>query len=132
MKWAIWTIAWAAFSLIGFLSRNSAQITQTNPRFPQQYGSWGFDLMGRDMTVKPGDNFFCYADGGYLNQLVIPADRSGYSTATVLTEASETAVYSILQDTAKAHHSAPNGEYVLLRSVQSDGAHYRTPAATRF
>jgi hypothetical protein len=52
----------------------------------RQFGAWGFDLNARDLTAKPGDNFYRYANGSYLNRLTIPADRSGYSTATILTE----------------------------------------------
>ena len=44
-------------------------------------GAWGYDLAGRDPAVKPGDNFFLYANGNYLKTLVIPptgraSDRS--------------------------------------------------------
>src|ERR1051326_6726714 len=31
-----------------------------------QYGSWGFDLSGEDTSVKPGDDFFRYANGHWL------------------------------------------------------------------
>lgn len=64
----------------------------------RQLGSWGFDLKGRDLTAKPGDNFYRYANGSYLDRLTIPPDRSGYSTATILTEASQAKLYYILKD----------------------------------
>lgn len=40
------------------------------------WGSWGFDLSTRDQTVKPGDDFFRYAVGGWLKTTEIPADRT--------------------------------------------------------
>ena len=27
------------------------------------FGPWGFDLSARDLSVKPGDDFFAYANG---------------------------------------------------------------------
>ncbi|MGA7928373.1 MAG: M13 family metallopeptidase [Candidatus Sulfotelmatobacter sp.] len=63
-------------------------------------GAGGLDLNGRDTAVRPGDNFFRYADGRYLDQLVIPPDRSGYSTGSVLTDTSEAKVRALLEAAA--------------------------------
>lgn len=60
-------------------------------------GAGGLDLSARDTAVRPGDNFFRYANGRYLDRLVIPPDRSGYSTASVLTDAAETKVRTLLE-----------------------------------
>ncbi|CAN5405886.1 M13 family metallopeptidase [soil metagenome] len=43
-----------------------------------RYGTWGFDLTGRDTSVNPGDSFFRYANGAALDRTVIPADRTSY------------------------------------------------------
>lgn len=40
------------------------------------WGTWGFDLTTRDTAVKPGDDFFRYAVGGWLKAAEIPADRT--------------------------------------------------------
>ncbi len=40
------------------------------------FGTWGVDLAGMDQSVKPGDDFFEYVNGGWLKTAVIPADRS--------------------------------------------------------
>jgi putative endopeptidase len=37
---------------------------------------WGVDLSYVDKTVKPGDDFFAYANAGWLGKAEIPADRS--------------------------------------------------------
>ena len=42
------------------------------------YGSFGFDETGMDRTVKPGDNFYGYANGGWDKVTQIPQDRSSY------------------------------------------------------
>ncbi len=40
------------------------------------FGAWGVDLTGMDTSVKPGDDFFSYANGTWYKNAVIPADRS--------------------------------------------------------
>jgi len=37
---------------------------------------WGFDLSGMDRSVKPGDDFFEYANGNWFKRTTIPADRT--------------------------------------------------------
>ena len=54
-----------------------------------RYGTWGFDLSGRDTSVRPGDDFFRYANGAYVDALVIPADRTRYGSFDLLSQLSE-------------------------------------------
>jgi putative endopeptidase len=42
----------------------------------QQFGAWGVDLSAMDTSIRPGDNFFQYANGGWNKRTSIPADRS--------------------------------------------------------
>ena len=35
-----------------------------------QLGKWGVDLSSMDKSVKPGDNFFNYVNGGWLKTAV--------------------------------------------------------------
>ena len=58
----------------------------------------GFDLAGRDTMVKPGDSFFRYANGTFVDQLAIPADRTSYGSFVKLAELSETRVHGILDE----------------------------------
>ncbi len=41
-----------------------------------QFGTWGVDLTARDLSVKPGDDFFMYANGTWYKNVVIPSDRA--------------------------------------------------------
>ena len=68
-------------------------------------GEWGFDLAGRNTTVKPGDDFFAYANGTYLEKTQIPADRTWYGTVNVLRDLSEARVHAML-DAAAANAPA--------------------------
>ena len=64
------------------------------------FGTWGFDLAGRDLSVKPGDDFYRYADGTYIDHLTIPADRSRYGSFDILRELSDARVHGILEEMA--------------------------------
>jgi len=54
-----------------------------------KFGTWGFDLAGRDLSVAPGDDFFRYANGLAFDRLVIPADRTSYGSFAILRELSD-------------------------------------------
>jgi len=54
-----------------------------------------------DTKIPPGDNFFRYANGRYLDRLVIPPDRSGYSTSSALTDAAQAKVRALLEAAAQ-------------------------------
>ncbi len=42
------------------------------------------DLTARDTTVRPQDNFFLYANGGWIKKAVIPASQSSWGLASIL------------------------------------------------
>lgn len=56
------------------------------------YGTWGFDLEGRDTSVRPGDSFMRYANGAALDRLQIPSDRTSYGSFNLLRELSDNRV----------------------------------------
>jgi putative endopeptidase len=64
------------------------------------YGTWGFDLAGRDLSVKPGDDFYRYADGTYVDHLMIPPDKSRFGSFDILSQLSEARVHAILEEMA--------------------------------
>src|SRR3569833_3676201 len=41
------------------------------------YGTWGGALEDMDRSVKPGDDFFEFAEGTWLKNHPIPADKTG-------------------------------------------------------
>ena len=53
-----------------------------------RYGTWGFDLSGMDRSVKPGDDFFKFANGKWDERTVIPSDRTRYGNFDKLRELS--------------------------------------------
>ena len=44
------------------------------------------DVAGMDKSVNPGDDFFAYANGGWIKATEIPADRSVYGVDTIIEE----------------------------------------------
>ncbi|MDB6077792.1 MAG: peptidase [Akkermansiaceae bacterium] len=67
----------------------------------QRFGTWGFDLSGRNETVKPGDDFYEYASGKFVERTVIPPDRVRFGNFDALSLLSEARVRGILEEAAK-------------------------------
>ena len=63
-------------------------------------GTFGFDTAGMDRSVMPGDNFFDYASGQWVAKTEIPADRSSYSSFTLLTENALARTRAIIDESA--------------------------------
>ena len=63
-------------------------------------GTWGFDLSGRDAAASPGQSLFGYANGGYMEKLVIPADRSSFGAFNVLDELSRDRMRAVIETAA--------------------------------
>jgi len=74
-----------------------ASITWAEGPAATRFGSWGFDLAGRDPAVKPGVDFYRFANGQYLQHLAIPPDRSRYGMFDELSAQSEERVHGILE-----------------------------------
>jgi putative endopeptidase len=62
-----------------------------------QIGAWGVDLSSRDPGVKPGDDFFRYANGRWLDTNPIPPDRAHWGIFDELQERSLAQVRDILE-----------------------------------
>ena len=60
--------------------------TTAPPKEHAQYGAFGLDLSEHDTTVKPGNDFFQYADGHWLQTNSIPADRARWGVFDELDE----------------------------------------------
>ncbi|MBW3558661.1 MAG: peptidase M13 [Proteobacteria bacterium] len=63
-----------------------------------RFGTWGFDLAGMDRTVKPGQDFYTFANGTWDKNTPIPADRSSYGNFAALREISDARTRAILDE----------------------------------
>ncbi|HEY2140381.1 MAG TPA: M13 family metallopeptidase N-terminal domain-containing protein, partial [Chthoniobacterales bacterium] len=66
-----------------------------------QYGTWGFDTAGADLKAKPGDDFFRYANGAWLDRVQIPADKPAYSLRLAMSDLTEQRLHDLMEETAK-------------------------------
>jgi endothelin-converting enzyme/putative endopeptidase len=64
------------------------------------YGSFGVDLAQMDTSVQPGDDFYRYVNGKWLDSFPMPADRASYGTGTVVFEKTEADLHAILDELA--------------------------------
>ena len=65
-----------------------------------RYGTWGVDLKAQDAQVKPGDDFWSFANGGWAARTAIPDDKGGVGYGNLLTDEAEVNVRKILDDMA--------------------------------
>jgi len=70
---------------------------QTAPK----YGTFGIDLTTKSESVKPGDDFWTYANGGWAAKTEIAADRASAGYSVKLVDEAEVNVRAILDEMAK-------------------------------
>src|SRR5207237_7606719 len=80
------------FSLAGAFAQPSGK---------PQYGVWGFDIAGADLKTKPGDDFFRYANGTWLDRIQIPADKPGYSLRLAMSDLTEQRLHDLMEGRAR-------------------------------
>lgn len=113
-------LAGAALALVLTAPALAADAPSDAPRM----GAWGFDLAGRDLAVSPGQDFFDYANGAYVRDLVIPSDRTSFGSFDRLRELSTARMQAVVQ-TAAADTSAKGDQAklgALYRSFMDEAA----------
>src|SRR5262249_45679762 len=97
-----------------------------------QYGHWGFDAAAVDSRIKPGDDFFRYANGAWLDKTPIPQDKPGFSLRLQMTDRTEARLHDMMEALAKSSghsHSTLEGKvgafysaFMAEKRVESLGA----------
>jgi predicted metalloendopeptidase/predicted small secreted protein len=77
-----------------------AQTNASAAAAPAKLGTFGIDLTAKDESVHPGDDFFQFVNGGWLERTEIPADRSRYGSFNVLADQAEIRVREIIEESA--------------------------------
>jgi putative endopeptidase len=84
-----------------------------------QAAAWqGLDVAEMDAAVAPGNDFFSFANGGWLKSTEIPADRSSYGSGEILTELTTKRVNELLAHVA-AQPALPGSEAQQVRDFYS-------------
>ena len=65
-----------------------------------EIGAWGFDIAGKDNAVRPGDDFFRYSGGGWMQRETLPADRTRWGTFDKLADRAALDTRKIIEDLA--------------------------------
>jgi endothelin-converting enzyme/putative endopeptidase len=89
-------------------SSTAAQATRPGAR----YGSFGVDLNARDTAIKPGQDFWRYANNRWFQSNPIPADRNSWGVGTVLGEEVEGQLRTILQEAGSRAATDPKARQV--------------------
>src|SRR3954465_13485176 len=63
-----------------------------------RYGTWGVPPADMDAKVKPGDDFFEFAEGTWLRNHPIPADKTGAGYNYELPDEIEQQVRALVED----------------------------------
>ncbi|WP_312598777.1 M13-type metalloendopeptidase [Brevundimonas sp.] len=100
------------------------------PGAPSPFGTWGFDLAGRDTAVKPGDDFNEYANGTYLRTTEIPADKARFGPFDVLYENAQAQLKAIIEASASNPVNANAQKVGALYASFMDEARVNQLAAT--
>jgi putative endopeptidase len=74
---------------------------------PAETPDTGISIPAMDPAVRPGDNFYLYANGTYVSQTKLPSDRAALSVFNTLGDLSYKQVASIIEDASKSN--APDG-----------------------
>ena len=87
---------WTAGAAVALLCVSALAVEQT----ALHYGAWGFDATGEDRSVKPGDDFFRFANGGWLDRTPIPADKTIFGLRALMTDLTEARLHALMEAAA--------------------------------
>ncbi|MGB9432929.1 MAG: M13 family metallopeptidase [Candidatus Acidiferrum sp.] len=69
----------------------------------------GIAIANIDRSVKPGDDFYLYANGEWIKRTEIPPDRAGIGVFTKLDEVSSKRTAALIEEAAKSNAAAGSG-----------------------
>lgn len=81
------------------------------------FGDWGFDMAGRDTSVAPGDDFYRFANGLFLDALEIPSDRTRYGAFDMLRELSDNRMRALVEEFAAAEDLDPASDEARVAAL---------------
>lgn len=111
MKIHLVLIAGAAM-LVGCGPQDAADVTTSEPQISLNSG---IDLEGMDRSIRPQDDFFGYANNGWLKDVEIPADQSSWGSFNILYDNGlgqlQTIIEAAAADVADSESGARIGNY---------------------
>jgi endothelin-converting enzyme/putative endopeptidase len=107
---------------------------------PKQPAAHGIVVANMDPSVKPGNDFYLYANGGWIARTKIPADRAGIGLFTALAEKSRRNVAALVETAARSNAPAGSNDrkiadlyasYMNSKAVDSLGLRPLQPELAR-
>jgi putative endopeptidase len=99
--------------MLRFLARNAVAFSllalATPTAFSQDTATpetHGIVIANMDRSVKPGDDFYLYANGDWIKRTEIPADRGRVSVVTPLVDRTDKRVADLITEAAKGGAAA--------------------------
>ena len=104
-------------------AEETAEAADAAAKDAAELGTYGFDSDGMDPSVKPGDDFFEFANGAWLKKTDIPSDKSNYGMFTALADLSKERVKAVLEAEKDSGTKAGNAytSYVDADRVEALG-----------
>ncbi len=90
-------------------------------------GTFGFDETGMDRSVAAGDNFFAFADGGWVKRTEIPNDKPSFGAFDTLADLSQMRTRGLLEAAAKNPASKIGNAYAAYLDTATIEAKGLTP-----
>ncbi|MBV9045653.1 MAG: hypothetical protein JO294_11055, partial [Alphaproteobacteria bacterium] len=87
------------------------------PAAKPELGAWGVDLSAMDTSVKPGDNFFRFVNGKWLDKTEIPPERSSIGAFQLLRILSEKRMKELVADLQVKPYASLSPEEKKLRDL---------------
>ena len=66
----------------------------------------GISLSSIEASIRPGDNFYLYANGDWITRTVLPPDRTSVGVTDLLIDRSDERVSSIIEEVSKSNPAA--------------------------
>jgi putative endopeptidase len=90
----------------------------------------GIQIANMDRSVKPGDNFYLYANGNWIKRTEIPNDRAGVGVFSVLDDLANKRTADLIEEVSKSNGAAGSPQrkiadlfnsYVDEKAIESKG-----------
>ena len=85
-------------------------VSRTSP--PSEAAAKGIDLAAMDRSVAPGDDFYAYVNGAWLQATPIPPDKASYGIDTILADATRRRTVALIQAAASRSNESEDARKI--------------------
>ena len=97
-----------ALTLVAYSSSETSMGNMSTLGYEQAFDEKTFDPGRMNLSVNPGDDFYEYADGAWIKNHPVPADKSSYSAFDMVNDRTTDRIKTIVESAAN-NTSAPEG-----------------------